>query len=338
VLAAGTLGTGLLGALLLLASGHAAQVEALVEQRTAELRESEARLHEVASALGEGVYVVDRNGRIQYSNPEAQRLLGWSEQELQGASAHALFHYMKADCSPLTPEECKVHPVAGASPLGQNYRGEELFWRKDGSRLPTELSASPIMRAGQMAGVVVAFSDITGRKQLEEKLQHEATYDALTDLPNRRFFMERLQEAIYRAPRNEKGGAVLFMDLDGFKAINDSYGHEAGDQALILFAQRLHGVVRKTDTIARLGGDEFTILLEGLSKPLAEAQEVAHKVLAAIAAPGTVGLHHLRISTSIGIAVFGSEPGVTPDSVLSKADAAMYLAKQAGKNCVMAKD
>lgn len=335
VLAAGTLGTGLLGALLMLASGHAARVGSLVEQRSAELRESETRLHEIASALGEGVYVVDQDGRITFSNPEAQRLLGWSEQELLGADAHALFHYMKADCTPLTPEECTVHSVAQAS---QSYRGEESFWRKDGSRLPVELCSSPIIRAGQVVGVVVAFSDITARKQLEDKLLHEATYDALTDLPNRRFFMERLQEAIYRAQRNGKGGAVLFMDLDEFKQINDSYGHEVGDKTLCLFAQRLHASVRKTDTVARLGGDEFTILLEGLTNPLAEAEAVANKVITHLATPATVGSYRVQMSTSIGITVFNAEQeGTTPDSVLSRADAAMYQAKQAGKNTVASK-
>jgi len=329
VLAAGTLGTGLLGALLMLGTGHTARVESQVDERTAELQESEARVREITAALGEGVYVIDRNGSIVFSNPEAHRLLGWNEQALRGSKAHALFHYMRSDGTPLPLESCEMLAVLDSK---QIYRGEETFWRKDGSSLPVEVCASPIVRDGNSTGAVVAFRDISERKALEARLYRQAFYDALTELPNRRYFMDRLQQAIHRAQRSNQRGAVLYMDMDGFKQINDSFGHEAGDHILRLFAQRLQESVRKIDSIARLGGDEFTIILEGLSDPFADAQAVAQKVIDTISRPTQIAQQTVLMSTSIGIAVFNPASGETPDSVLSKADMAMYQAKQSGKN------
>ncbi|WP_181880968.1 diguanylate cyclase domain-containing protein [Crenobacter cavernae] len=334
VLAAGTLGIGLLGALLMLASGHTARVETQVKERTEALKESEARILEIASALAEGVYVLDEDGRIIFTNPEACRLLGRAEHEMLGQKAHSLFHYMHADGSPLLPEASEMLKVLRS---GRLHRGEETFWRKDGRPLPVEASASPIVREGQRIGAVVAFSDISERKRLEATLQREATYDALTDLPNRRLFMDRLQQAIDRAQRNDKAGAVLFMDLDGFKQINDAYGHDVGDQILQLFAQRLQASVRKTDTVARLAGDEFTIILEGLKEPFKEAEALAKKIVANVSVPAIVSTHAVSISTSIGIAIFTPTQNLSPDAVLSGADAAMYRAKMAGKNCVACK-
>jgi diguanylate cyclase (GGDEF)-like protein/PAS domain S-box-containing protein len=329
VLAAGTLGTGLLGALLMLGTGHTARVESQVDERTAELQESEARVREITAALGEGVYVIDRNGSIVFSNPEAHRLLGWSEQALRGSKAHALFHYMRSDGTPLPLESCEMLAVLDSK---QIYRGEETFWREDGSSLPVEVCASPIVRDGSSTGAVVAFRDISERKALEARLYRQAFYDALTELPNRRYFMDRLQQAIHRAQRSNQRGAVLYMDMDGFKQINDSFGHEAGDHILRLFAQRLQESVRKIDSIARLGGDEFTIILEGLSDPFADAQAVAQKVIDTISRPTQIAQQTVLMSISIGIAVFNPASGETPDSVLSKADMAMYQAKQSGKN------
>lgn len=329
VLAIGTLGVGLLGALLLVGTGHTARVEQLVQKRTAELKESETRIREIAAALGEGVYVLDEHGRIGFTNPEAQRMLGWSESEMLGSKAHALFHYMRTDGSHLPDAAC---PMLSVLQTGQTYRGEEVFWRHDRSALPVEVCASPIIRDGKNVGAVVAFSDISERKTLEAKLYRQAFFDPLTNLANRRYFLDRLQQALHRARRNQKGGAVLFMDMDGFKQINDSYGHEAGDKILQTFAQRLVASVRKVDTVARLGGDEFTILLEGLEEPRSNATAVAQKVFENLAEPVTVASHSIFMATSIGIAVFDPHTDATPDSVLSQADMAMYQAKKGGKN------
>jgi len=331
VLAAGTLGTGLLGALLMLGTGHTARVELQVEQRTAELRESEARMREITAALGEGVYVIDRSGRIVFSNPEAHRLLGWSEQELQNSDVHALFHHRQADSALLPFDACAMTSVLWTR---QVYRGEELFWRQDGSSLPVEVCASPIIRDGHQEGAVIVFRDISERKALEDRLHHQAFYDALTELPNRRHFMDRLQQAILRAQRSQQPGAVLYMDMDGFKQINDTFGHEAGDLVLKQFALRLQESVRKIDSVARLGGDEFTIILEGLTDPSADAQAIAHKVIENISRPVQIAQQSVNMSTSIGITVFGMAPDESPDLVLSRADIAMYRAKQSSKNGV----
>jgi PAS domain S-box-containing protein len=172
VLAAGLLGTGLLGGMLLLGTGHTARVEAQVVDRTRRLTESEAKLREITSTLGEGVYVMDEMGLVTFVNPEAQRLLGLTEEEVLGRNAHQLFHHHRADRAPFPEEECGIGRVRH---LGETYRSEdEMFWRKDGSTFPVEVWSSAIVREGRAVGAVVAFTDITRRKQAEEAVRKAA--------------------------------------------------------------------------------------------------------------------------------------------------------------------
>ncbi|RZA17363.1 MAG: GGDEF domain-containing protein, partial [Lysobacteraceae bacterium] len=160
-----------------------------------------------------------------------------------------------------------------------------------------------------------------------------AQYDTLTGLPNRSLFMDRLATAGLRAGRARRALAVLFLDLDGFKAINDDFGHKEGDAVLVETAYRLSQAVRKSDTVARLGGDEFTIVLEQLSEPLADVQSVAEKIIQAMRAPFMVQGQARHVTVSVGAAVrLDDQPTLTTTALLNRADAAMYEAKRAGKN------
>jgi diguanylate cyclase (GGDEF)-like protein len=173
--------------------------------------------------------------------------------------------------------------------------------------------------------------DITERKRVEAKLVQLAQYDALTGLPNRALFMDRLVGATLRANRAKSALAVLFLDLDGFKKINDTLGHHSGDQLLKKFGERLSASVRKTDTVARLAGDEFTIILEKLADPEADTRAVADKIVAAMHHPFELADGGVSVTTSIGIAIHAGA-GANVDALLRLADDAMYRAKFSGKN------
>ncbi len=168
------------------------------------------------------------------------------------------------------------------------------------------------------------------RKQTEERLRSEAQRDLLTGLPNRRLLEDRLDHAIHRAVRGNTGVAMLFLDLDRFKAVNDTFGHSVGDALLSAVAQRLQQCVRESDTIARIGGDEFTVLLEDIQDD-ADVKIVAEKIIHTVSQPFVVGATELTTSTSIGISMY-PESGEVPDTLLENADAAMYQAKSNGRN------
>ena len=177
-----------------------------------------------------------------------------------------------------------------------------------------------------MIGVSV---DISDRKALEQQLQHQAFHDALTQLPNRQLFTNRVNHTLARARRHASPLAVLFLDLDNFKVVNDSLGHDTGDQLLIAVAERLRDCLREEDTAARLGGDEFAILLEDLATPDA-ASEVAERIMAALRAPFSLGTFEVFAAASIGIAI-NDGTAESADALLRDADVAMYRAKRGGK-------
>jgi diguanylate cyclase (GGDEF)-like protein len=174
--------------------------------------------------------------------------------------------------------------------------------------------------------------DITERKKAEQQLLLLAQYDSLTGLPNRSLFMDRLSSAALRANRNRTGLGVMFLDLDGFKHINDTLGHHSGDELLQQVATRLSATVRKTDTVARLAGDEFTVLLEKLMAPEQEIKAVADKIVSAMQVPFVLGNNTVVVTTSLGLALrILEDPNL--DELLRRADNAMYRSKNSGKNC-----
>jgi diguanylate cyclase (GGDEF)-like protein len=213
---------------------------------------------------------------------------------------------------------------------GQRWSGESHQACTDGRKLDTWLSVSTVRNARQaVTQHIRVFSDISVLKAHQRELAEQARHDSLTGLPNRRAFGERMTQAIARARRGGRALAVLFIDLDGFKAVNDQHGHAAGDELLKGVALRLKDCVRLTDTVCRLAGDEFTVILEGAGLP-EEVQVVCQRILERLRMPHAIGGQMLVASPSIGAAVF--DPGDTAETLCDRADGAMYAAKKAGKS------
>ena len=287
------------------------------------------------------IALVDCNGNRLYNSPAYQKVLGYSPEDLKSTSSIEQIH---------PDDRQRVLQAAEKARLsGQGERVEYRIRHKDGSWRTLESTASAIRNAkGQTDKLVIVNRDITERKRAEELLAHNAFHDALTNLPNRALFLDRLQHALTLSKRHANYKfAVLLIDIDEFKIINDSLGHSAGDELLIKIGQRLKDAVRRADTVsrprsngvpdkpsnddtlARLGGDEFTILLDDIRDPI-EAVRVAERVQAELATPFAVNQQEIVISASIGIAS-STSPHTQAEDLLRDADIAMYRAKQAGK-------
>jgi diguanylate cyclase (GGDEF)-like protein/PAS domain S-box-containing protein len=297
-------------------------------KRFEEALERLSHQHEmVLEAAGEGIFGLDRHGNVTFVNPAASHMTGWSTQELLGRPMHNLLHHTKPDGAPYPSAEC---PIYAAFTTGTTHsRDDEVFWRKDGTSFPVEYTSTPIFENSEIVGAVVTFRDITERKALEKQLHHQAFHDPLTGLPNRALFMDRLEHAITRANRRGSKVAVLFMDLDNFKVINDSLRHKAGDQLLVAVAERLQAGLRPEDTAARLGGDEFTILVEDIAN-VGEVVQIAERIANRLQPPFALEEQEVFVSASTGI-VLNSASQEQPADLLRHADLAMYRAKHRGK-------
>ncbi|WP_269822960.1 EAL domain-containing protein [Rheinheimera faecalis] len=214
--------------------------------------------------------------------------------------------------------------------VNQHWQGEELVHTPDGKERPTLINISAIGDIDKVEFFVLVFTDITAQKVAEEELRYLASYDSLTGLPNRTLLMDRIQHGIEQAKRAKKSLALCFIDLDKFKQVNDSLGHDVGDQLLQEVARRLRATLRETDTIARLGGDEFVVLLESYKND-DNISHVARKMLQSIGEPMQLGIHTVSVSPSIGIAVYPDD-ATDANSLLKHADVAMYHAKDLGRN------
>jgi diguanylate cyclase (GGDEF)-like protein/PAS domain S-box-containing protein len=212
-----------------------------------------------------------------------------------------------------------------------HWQGEVWNKRRNGEIFVEWLTINVVTNvAGTICNYVAVFSDITNRKAAEERMRFLAQHDALTGLPNRALLTDRLMRAIAHAERHGKKFAVIFLDLDDFKKVNDSLGHHAGDQMLQIVAQRLTGCVRAEDTVARLGGDEFIVLMEEIGSE-ENVPVVAGKIVACLAQPMTVEGREMQISTSVGISLY-PDHGAQPHQLIKNADTAMYRAKAEGRN------
>ncbi|SCZ56290.1 sensor domain-containing diguanylate cyclase [Thiohalomonas denitrificans] len=290
------------------------------------LRESEYRFMEVVGTAAEGLLLLDSDGLLLFMNQEAERLLGWSSAELANKNIHQLIHLHHQEPVPL--KECGVQRALAEE--GTQRVEEDTFIRKDGSRLPVSYAAAPMVRGGRITGVVVVFQDITERKRLRDELRYQATHDVLTGLVNRVELERCLVQEIERAERYQHFLSVLMVDLDHFKAVNDTYGHRTGDAVLKAFATRLNEHARRTDTVVRYGGEEFLLVLP--ETPIEAAMALAERLRVSLnekplAVPGV----NQTLTASIGVAAYPTH-GTTDSELLRAADGAMYAAKQSGRN------
>ena len=332
------------------------QVFLALDRYQRELYALNQRYQLLLHCAGEGILGIDRAGHIDFSNSIAEQILGYPTHELLGR------HLDKVLYSPHHAEipAWEQSPIYMAYQAGQPYRVDDaLFWRCDQQAIPTEYTSAPLRdEAGSFNGGVIIFQDITLRKQNELKLLALAQYDSLTGLANRSLFQAFLKSSIDRAKRRKGNMAVLLLDLDHFKSINDTYGHHAGDLLLQSVASRIHSSVvggalvsdtdqsdvdllksvaqrlthslRRSDLVARLGGDEFAIVLDELAQTQ-DAAVVAQKILESMIAPHQLDHHEVLISPSIGIATY---PACSEDAaeLLMAADTALYQAKAQGRN------
>lgn len=308
------------------------QLESRVKERTKELtqeimvrEQAEGRLRlaaQVIENLNEGVVIIDPDFRVLSVNPAYTEITGYEPSEVVGR--HPSNH--TALCS---NGEMFEEMWAGLENRGK-WSGE--FWnkRKNGKEYAERLSVTAIIgNSGEIKQFAAVIADITKRKKDEERILYQANYDTLTGLPNRSLFIDRLNQSLPAMARSNKKLALLFIDLDGFKVVNDTLGHDMGDELLQQAAERLGHCVRTGDTVARLGGDEFTITMPNLDD-LRNAPLVAQRSLDALSKPFVIGGHEAFVSASIGITIFPDD-AKTSQELLKNADAAMYKAKDEGK-------
>nr|MDQ2686584.1 diguanylate cyclase [Armatimonadota bacterium] len=283
---------------------------------------SERRFRALVQNAADIIMILDMKAGLRYLSPGVERVWGYEASDLIGRSGFDLVHI-----DDLARAEALL-VQAGDSPE-TNIVSELRLCRADGSWRSCEVILRNMMDEPGVEGIVITYHDITERKAFENQLAHQAFHDSLSGLPNRALFMDRLGRALARAQRHDYVVAVLFLDLDNFKVINDSLGHQAGDELLKNVTQRLMSHARPEDTVARLGGDEFTLLLENLAD-VSEATTVAGRITEALQAPIVLQGYEMFVTASIGIAVSIGGHG-DADGLLRDADIAMYQAKNAGK-------
>jgi diguanylate cyclase (GGDEF)-like protein/PAS domain S-box-containing protein len=300
------------------------------EKRTADdapLVERE-RAQITLDSIGDGVISTDREGKVTYLNFVAERMTGWTRDEAIGRTFTEVFRII--DCETREPAPNPMELAVrqnGAVGLPANT----VLVRRDGLESAIEDSTAPIHdQGGQIVGGVMVFRDVGKARVMESKLSHLSQHDFLTGLPNRMLLNDRLKSAMALARRHRNKVAVLFVDVDRFKQINDSLGHTIGDRLLQAVGKRLEDAVRGSDTVSRHGGDEFVIVLSEVEQTQSAARH-AEKIHAILAAPHTIAQHDLQVNVSIGISVFPDD-GQDPETLIECADAAMYDAKENGRN------
>ncbi len=270
----------------------------------------------------EGIMITDKNGIIQTVNPAFSVITGYSKNEAVGLTPR----FLRSDKEPAERYQSMWHSLNTQGV----WQGEIWNQRKNGEAYPQWMTISSLPNGGDQEQYVALFIDISEQKRREACIEHQAYHDALTGLPNRRLFHDRLEQALVQAERNACSLAVLFIDLDRFKMINDTLGHNIGDQLLQAVTKRLSDTVRREDTVARLGGDEFTVLLPRVEKRQ-DVERAVQKIIAAFQQPFTIAEQPLHISLSMGIALFPRD-GETPERLMKNADSAMYRTKSDGRN------
>ncbi len=279
-------------------------------------------------SISDAVICTDINGNIDYLNIAAENMTGWPREEANGLPINRVFNIING----ITRQPaCNPVDLVLQSNKPRGLPADTILIKRDGSEISIEDSTSPIHNwDGQLTGVVIVFHDVSVTKAMSAKMVYSAQHDYLTNLPNRLLLNDRIAQAIESAKRHDTQLALLFLDLDNFKHINDSLGHATGDKLLQSVTQRLTDCVRSSDTVSRQGGDEFIILLAE-SKNGDDAALTAQKILDALAKPHAIGKSQLHISTSIGISAYPND-GLDAETLIKSADTAMYYAKDRGRN------
>ena len=279
------------------------------------------------NSIGEAVVCTDIAGNITFLNLVAEKMTGWPLQEAAGRPMIEVFRTW--DPRSTEPTETTVE-LAILQIRAVHLPPSCILIRRDGLEIPIEDSIAPIHdREGNAIGAVIVFRDVSVAQAMARQMTHSAEHDFLTGLPNRMLLNDRIQQAIASAHRHKKQIAVLFLDLDGFKHINDSLGHPIGDKLLQSIGKRLMATVRGADTVSRQGGDEFVVLLTDLSLP-EDAVLMAARILRTVAVSHSVDQHDLHVTTSIGVSVYPDD-GQDPETLIKNADTAMYQAKENGR-------
>jgi diguanylate cyclase (GGDEF)-like protein/PAS domain S-box-containing protein len=296
------------------------------EQKFVERERAEVTLN----SIGDAVMTTDTVGNVTYLNAEAEALTGWTRAEAFARPLAEVFD---------VTDGLTGHPAQDPSRLAMEHqkkvrlKGSYVLVGRDGHETAIEHSAAPIHdRQGSTLGAVIVFRDMIVSRERRLEMLHLAEHDALTDLPNRLLLNDRLARTIALARRYGRRVAVLFLDCDRFKQINDSFGHAVGDQVLRSVSQRLVTCVRESDTVSRHGGDEFLILLSEVDHP-EDAGLIAEKIVVSVAEPHIIGGHELTLTASVGIALY-PEDGQDTQTLIMHADTAMYHAKNTGRNRV----
>lgn len=280
-------------------------------------------------SIGDSVLCTDIAGKVTYLNAAAEKMTGWGIEEARGRQAGEVFRV--ADGT--------THKLHDREPLKLAIEHNRIFClqpnsvliRRDGSESAVEDSVAPIHeRDGSVIGAVMVFRDTSAARAAQSRLSHLAQHDFLTDLPNPVLLNDRITQAIAMARRYDKELAVLFLDIDHFKDINDSLGHAVGDQLLQSIAARLKDSIRRSDAVSRKGGDEFVVLLSAITHA-EHAARSAQKIMAAVATTHQISGHELQVTASIGIGLYPID-GADAKTLLDSADKAMYQAKKAGRN------
>jgi diguanylate cyclase (GGDEF)-like protein/PAS domain S-box-containing protein len=301
----------------------------IIDKTIYENKIKEKTLAEIAlNSISDAVICTDIDCNIDYLNIAAEKITGWSREEAHGKPINQVFNIIHS-----TTRKPAFSPIGLVLQTDKPrvLAADTLLIKRDGTEIAIEDSTSPIHNwDGQLTGVVIVFHDVSAAKAMAAKIEHSAHHDFLTNLPNRLLLNDRIAQAISLANRHHTQLAVLYLDLDNFKHINDSLGHSTGDKLLQSVTKRLKECVRDSDTVSRQGGDEFVILLAETKNNEAAALS-AQKILDSLQAMHTIGKSQLHITTSIGISVYPAD-GLEAETLLKSADTAMYYAKEKGRN------
>jgi diguanylate cyclase (GGDEF)-like protein/PAS domain S-box-containing protein len=298
----------------------------MIDRKTAEdvLFTEKERAQVTLNCIGDAVLCTDSSGKVTYLNIVAEKMTGWSREEASGRPLAEIFKIIDGITRHSIPNPMEL-AVAEDKTVG--LTANCILIRRDGHESAIEDSAAPIHdRDGKSTGAVIVFHDVSVARAMAIKMSHSAQHDFLTGLPNRMLLNDRVTQAINLAARHLKKVAVLFLDLDGFKHVNDSLGHSVGDKLLKSIAKRLVDSVRSSDTVSRQGGDEFVVLLSEMEQS-EDAAIAARKILHEIVRAHTIDEHDLHVTTTIGVSVYPDD-GLDAETLIKNADTAMYQAKE----------